>query len=346
MKEPLVIKTYDAEAAITKYRIVKFGTSTKQVITASANTDNLVGVNEAITVDADERVDVIRAGFAEVEYGGTITKGDYLTADASGKAVKLTDVMLASGACQSIGVAEDSGVSGDIGSLFVYPQKVSKFDAVTSSAAELNLLDGTVAGTAVASKAVALDANKALDEINTAKLSIGTSGSEVEVTATPAELNVLHSVTAGTAAASSGVVLDANKAVDEINTAKLSIGASGSEVEVTATPAELNLLDISAHTETIDSGDAVSITKRVTKIDNTVSGAGAITLAAPNATMLGQVKVIEMTVDGGDVTLALTNVDGGTATTTATFANVGEALTLVGGVSKWHVLGEAGVTLS
>jgi len=36
---------------------------------------------------------------------------------------------------------------------------------ITSSAVELNYLDGSIAGTAVASKAVVLDANKKLDEM-------------------------------------------------------------------------------------------------------------------------------------------------------------------------------------
>jgi hypothetical protein len=57
---------------------------------------------------------------------------------------------------------------------------------ITAAAATLNVNCGAVAGTATASKAVILDANKAVDEVNTAKLSIGATGSEVEVTATPA----------------------------------------------------------------------------------------------------------------------------------------------------------------
>ncbi len=61
--------------------------------------------------------------------------------------------------------------------------------------------------------------------------------------ATTAELNTLHDVTAGTAAASKAVVLDANKALDAIRTASLNLGASGSETAVTATAAELNILD-------------------------------------------------------------------------------------------------------
>ena len=104
--------------------------------------------------------------------------------------------------------------------------------------------------------------------------------------------------------------------------------------------------DVSAQTETIDSGVAASVTNKITNIDNTSSGAGAITLAAPDASMLGVIKVIEMTVDNGDVTLTLTNVQGGSAATTCTWANVGEQLVLVGGASKWTVIGEGGVVLS
>ncbi len=115
---------------------------------------------------------------------------------------------------------------------------------------------------------------------------------------------------------------------------------------LTASVAELNKLDTSAETETIDSGVAADAAKRITQIDNTTSGAGAITLAAPDASMLGLTKTIEMTVDGGDVTLALTNVQGGSAATTATFADVGDTLVLTAGATKWTVTGEGGVVLS
>jgi hypothetical protein len=64
------------------------------------------------------------------------------------------------------------------------------------------------------------------------------------VTTTAGELNVLDAVTAGTAAASKAVVLDANAAVNAVKTAALHIGTSGSETAVTATGAELNYNDI------------------------------------------------------------------------------------------------------
>jgi len=113
---------------------------------------------------------------------------------------------------------------------------------------------------------------------------------------------------------------------------------------VTATAAELNTVDASANVETIAAAGAASITVPNSKL--ALVGAGAVTLAAPGAGMLGRIKIIEMTVDNGDVTLALTNVTGGTAATTCTWSAVDQALVLVGGTNKWHVVAESGVALT
>jgi hypothetical protein len=85
--------------------------------------------------------------------------------------------------------------------------------AVTSSAAELNILTGvtavaadlnkvaaTSAGTASASKAAILGANKNLDEFHTASLYLG-AGAGTAVTATAAELNAVTAMVAGTSTA-------------------------------------------------------------------------------------------------------------------------------------------------
>lgn len=112
-----------------------------------------------------------------------------------------------------------------------------------------------------------------------------------------------------------------------------------------ATYEEINLSsDVSAQTETVVAAGAVSVTKRITNL--ALVGAGAVTLAAPDASMLGSVKIITMTVDNGDVTLDLTNVTGQSSGTGVTFDAVGDSLILVGGVSKWHVIGEAAITLA
>ena len=82
--------------------------------------------------------------------------------------------------------------------------------AVTTTAAEVNVLDGVSAGTASASKAVVLDANAAVNAVKTAALHIGTSGSETAVTSTGAELNYVDITTLGSAEASKAVSTDAS----------------------------------------------------------------------------------------------------------------------------------------
>lgn len=140
-----------------------------------------------------------------------------------------------------------------------------------------------------------------------------------------------------------GNPLPLNSALKDLSDADIAVlnGLSATA----ATAAEIDQqCDVSAYQETITAAGAISISKKVTKL--AVASGGAVTLAAPNAAQLGMVKLIEMSVDGGDVTLALTNVDGQSSGTTATFDSVGDALTLIAGVSKWHVLGEASLTLS
>jgi len=70
-------------------------------------------------------------------------------------------------------------------------------DGATLSTTEINYLDGTIPGTAVASKALALGATKNIDTIDITKdgLKIGT----VAVTTTSAELNILDGATLSTA---------------------------------------------------------------------------------------------------------------------------------------------------
>lgn len=120
MKNDGLDKNYTADAAIGKYRIVKFGSADGSVAQAAAPTDLLVGVTGRVTATAaGERVDVSRSGIREVEYGGNVARGDKLTSDANGKAV--TAAPAAGANASIIGVAEVSGVSGDIGSLLIAP---------------------------------------------------------------------------------------------------------------------------------------------------------------------------------------------------------------------------------
>ncbi len=109
-------KTLIAGAAIAKNRIVKFDSTELTAIQAAAATDKSIGVSD-LGADSGEAFDVILDGIALVEYGGNVTHGDLLTADANGKAV--TAAPAATGSARVIGIAMVSGVSGDIGSVLI-----------------------------------------------------------------------------------------------------------------------------------------------------------------------------------------------------------------------------------
>jgi hypothetical protein len=115
-----LVKNYSAEGAIPGYRLVKFGAADGGILVCAAATDKSIGVLDRIAASvAGDRVDVIRSGIAEVEYGGTVAAGDLLTSDASGRVVVAA---AAAGAnIRIIGVAEVAGVLGDIGSMQIEP---------------------------------------------------------------------------------------------------------------------------------------------------------------------------------------------------------------------------------
>jgi hypothetical protein len=161
------------------------------------------------------------------------------------------------------------------------------------------------------------------------------AGLVADLTATAVELNYNDIAVLGTGAASKAVVLDSGDDYTWPATGVLTYGVLKDPAGSTlgATVAELNATDISAQTETLTADGAVSVVKTFTKLADT--GTGAYTLAAPDASMLGRLKVIEMTTDNGDCTLACTNVTGHTGET-ATFNDVGDNLVLVGGAAgKW-----------
>lgn len=117
MNNPNLIKSFVAEAAITKFRIVKFGASDDNVLTNAAVSDKSIGVTTDIDAAINDRVDVVVSGISDVEYGGTVTRGDKLTSDATGKA--LAAAPSAGVNNHIIGIAMVSGVSGDIGAVNV-----------------------------------------------------------------------------------------------------------------------------------------------------------------------------------------------------------------------------------
>jgi len=87
----------------------------------------------------------------------------------------------------------DKGFLGGLTSTYT---ELNVLDGITSNTAELNYLDLTTGpGTQEASKAVVADANVNTGISKVTQLHIGASGSEVQVTATPTELNYSVGVT-------------------------------------------------------------------------------------------------------------------------------------------------------
>lgn len=122
MRNQGLTKTLIAGATIAAYRICKFGSSDTAVLQAAAATDLSIGVSDLGGASA-EPTDVIIDGIALVEYGGDVTRGQWLTSDADGKAVAAAPAATATAQC--IGRAMLSGVSGDIGSVRIAPNTVT-----------------------------------------------------------------------------------------------------------------------------------------------------------------------------------------------------------------------------
>lgn len=116
MRNELFIKACYAGAAILPFRIVKHGAADAFAIQSVAGTDASFGVSDSLgAAAANDPVDIIRGGIAEVVYGGTVTRGDPLTSDSQGRAIK------AATGNRIVGFAEVSGVVGDRGSVFIAP---------------------------------------------------------------------------------------------------------------------------------------------------------------------------------------------------------------------------------
>jgi hypothetical protein len=72
----------------------------------------LGSLNMGVNFASGDTVDVMHDGIADLQLGGTVTRGDLLTSDASGQGITATGT--AGTNYRTIGMAIVSGVSGDI----------------------------------------------------------------------------------------------------------------------------------------------------------------------------------------------------------------------------------------
>jgi len=82
------IKTYKTSGTVEPCRFVIYS-SEGIVAQASAATDVLLGVSVAPGTTTARHLDVVLFGESELEFGGTVAAGDYITADANGKGVSV-----------------------------------------------------------------------------------------------------------------------------------------------------------------------------------------------------------------------------------------------------------------
>ncbi len=117
MSNPILQKSYIAEAAISPFRIVKLGTADGKVTSAAAATDLLIGIVNEVGPAINERCDVIHAGIAFVEAGAAVTRGSSITSDASGRGIATTTT-----ANRVIGTAlEAAAAAGDVIRVLIAP---------------------------------------------------------------------------------------------------------------------------------------------------------------------------------------------------------------------------------
>lgn len=108
-----LILPFTASAAIIGRRILKHGAADGTAVQATASTEAFIGVSDAMGAPAGGVCDVHLDGPVPIEFGGPVTRGDKLTADAQGRAILANPA--AGATAEIIGRALVSGVQGDFG---------------------------------------------------------------------------------------------------------------------------------------------------------------------------------------------------------------------------------------
>ena len=113
-------KSVKCTAAIAAaFTIGKFGADDDTMSLAAAVSDMLAGVFQHATSTGGDEVRIMLDGITKIKLGGTVTRGQPLTSDASGQAVAAAPAAGAN--VRIIGIAMASGVAGDIITMLIAP---------------------------------------------------------------------------------------------------------------------------------------------------------------------------------------------------------------------------------
>ncbi len=167
---PLLTKAYKAGAAIAACRLMKVGAADYLAIQATDGAAPILGASvQNMPAELNQTVDVVRAGLTYVEAGGSINRGQYVTADANGKAIAA--VIVAGTPLYVAGTAEIAAVAGDLVPVMIAPCVIANDTGivtadVTISSAELLALNATpktlVAAPGAGKALILIDAQLAL----------------------------------------------------------------------------------------------------------------------------------------------------------------------------------------
>lgn len=118
-----MIKTFIAATQIEKRRIVAFGVTEGAVLQATAGA-NLLGVSGVRGAQSGAPIDVYLSDVHDLECGGALAAGDYVTADNLGRAIKAAPT--AGVTMQVIGRAlEGCEAAGAICNILIMPQQIT-----------------------------------------------------------------------------------------------------------------------------------------------------------------------------------------------------------------------------
>ena len=214
-----------------------------------------------------------------------------------------------------------TNVTADAGELNI-------LDGVTAASTELNYTDITTLGTSQASKAVTVDSNGDLIVPDSDKYTFG-AGSDMEVYHDGSNSYLTNKTGAlKVATETSGIAVTIGHTTSEVTV--------GDNLTVTGTSTFNNKIIINSSAEDGGDGVAIPLTNHATFIQT--GGAETSTLGAGTE---GQIKVIVMEADNGDMVTTVTNAAWG-GSSIITFDAVGDAVTLQYIDSKWYCIGNNG----
>lgn len=116
----MLVKSFRPEAAVLPYRFVKFGATDDAVVQGAAAADLIIGVSNVLGATADDvtrgnPVDVTLAGIAELTLGASVTRGQRLMSDATGRGILATSTNMVGA------IALRSGAANDVVPVLVIP---------------------------------------------------------------------------------------------------------------------------------------------------------------------------------------------------------------------------------